>query len=154
LYQRACLASLHARMVINEHSRASRESVHHKVRIYKEYHSVCPLVRIGTPPTPLSPATVPLPPEPGGRHTRVRVRGWGSHNSDYRKSLALCLLCGVHSTAICKEEQQTNGSHALFILLISLNIHQTADGHIKLIKYFVFRATPHERSLRPLTNIL
>jgi hypothetical protein len=37
----------------------------HKVRIYKEYHSVCPLVGIGTLPTPLSPASVPLPPEPG-----------------------------------------------------------------------------------------
>jgi hypothetical protein len=30
-----------------------------------------------------------------GGHTRVRVRGWGSLNSnDWRKSLALCLLCG------------------------------------------------------------
>jgi len=38
----------------------------HKVRINKEYHSVCPLVLIGTLPNPLSPASVPLPPEPGG----------------------------------------------------------------------------------------
>ncbi len=31
---------------------------------------------------------------PGG-HIRLRVRGWGSPNSDdWRKSLALCLLCG------------------------------------------------------------
>ncbi len=38
-------------------------------------------------------ASVPLPPEPGGGHTRLRVRGWGSHNSDdWRKSLTLCLL--------------------------------------------------------------
>jgi hypothetical protein len=36
------------------------------VYIYKEYHSGCPLVGIGTLPTPLSPASVPLPPEPGG----------------------------------------------------------------------------------------
>ncbi len=50
-----------------------------KVRTYKEYHSVCPLVGIGTIPTPLSPASVTLPPEPGvGGHTRLRVRGWGS----------------------------------------------------------------------------
>ncbi len=41
-------------------------SIMHKVRINKEYHSVCPLVGIGTLPTPLSPASVPLPPEPGG----------------------------------------------------------------------------------------
>jgi hypothetical protein len=36
----------------------------HKVRIYREYHSV-PLVGIGTFPTPLSPASMPLTPEPG-----------------------------------------------------------------------------------------
>jgi hypothetical protein len=58
--------------------------------IYKEYHSVCSIVGIGTLPPPLSPASVPLPPEPkGGGHTRLRVRGWGSPNSDdWRKSLA------------------------------------------------------------------
>jgi hypothetical protein len=33
----------------------------HKVRIYKEYHSVRPR----TLPTPLSLASVPLPPDPG-----------------------------------------------------------------------------------------
>ncbi len=34
------------------------------------------------------------PPRTGGGHTRLRVRGWGSPNSDdLRKSLALCLLC-------------------------------------------------------------
>jgi hypothetical protein len=54
----------------------------HKVRIYKEYQSVCPLVGIGTLPIPLSPASVPLPPELGGGHTRLRVRGWESTNSD------------------------------------------------------------------------
>ncbi len=31
-----------------------------------------------------------------GGHTRLRVRGWGSPNSDdWRKSLALCLLCDL-----------------------------------------------------------
>ncbi len=63
---------------------------------YKEYHSVGPLVGIGALPTPLSPASVPLPPKPGGGgQTRLRVRGWGSpYSDDWRKSLALCLLCG------------------------------------------------------------
>ncbi len=46
--------------------------VEHKVHIYKEYYSAFPLVGIGTLSTPLSPANVPLPPEPG----------WGSPNSD------------------------------------------------------------------------
>ena len=39
----------------------------HKIHIYLEYHSVCPLVQIGTPP-----------PEPKkGGHTCLRLRGWG-----------------------------------------------------------------------------
>jgi hypothetical protein len=45
---------------------------------------------------PLSPQQVcPSPQNRRERHTRLRVRGWGSPNSDERrKSLALCLLCG------------------------------------------------------------
>jgi hypothetical protein len=66
------------------------ERITHKVQIYLEYHSVCPLVGLGTP-------SVPLPADSrGGWHTRLQVRGWGSPNSnDWRKSLALCLLCGI-----------------------------------------------------------
>ncbi len=62
------------------------------VRIYKEYHSVCPLVGIGTP---LSPARVPLAlPQDRGvgggwEHTRLRVRGWGeSQFEDWGKKLS------------------------------------------------------------------
>ncbi len=41
-----------------------------------------PIVGIGTLPTPLSPASVPLLSEPkGGGHTRLQVRGWGSPSS-------------------------------------------------------------------------
>jgi hypothetical protein len=53
---------------------------------YIEYHSVCSLVRIGTLPPPLSPASVPLSPEPGGGgggHTLLQVRGWG--DSQFRR---------------------------------------------------------------------
>ncbi len=49
----------------------------HKVHTYKEYHSVCPLVGIGTLPTALSPASVPLPPEPGGGGGVTRPYGGG-----------------------------------------------------------------------------
>ncbi len=42
---------------------------------YLEYHSVCPLVRIGTPPPPFSQASVPPP--KGVVNTGLRVRGWG-----------------------------------------------------------------------------
>jgi hypothetical protein len=78
------------------------DTFHHKVHTYIEYHSVCPLVGIGTLPPPLSPASVPLPPEPkGGGHNRLQVRGWGSPNSDdWRRSLALCLLCAFHNILI------------------------------------------------------
>jgi hypothetical protein len=58
----------------------------HKVRIYKEYHSVCPLV---------------------GGHTGLRVRGWGSPDSDdWRNSLALCLLCDLMCQEIEGEERE------------------------------------------------
>jgi hypothetical protein len=41
---------------------------------------------------------VPIPTTGERGHTRLRVRGWGSPNSDdWRKSLALCLLCAYHS---------------------------------------------------------
>jgi hypothetical protein len=43
--------------------------------IYKEYHSLCPLVGIGTLPSPPSPASVPLPPDPKGDGTLAC--GWG-----------------------------------------------------------------------------
>ncbi len=65
----------------------------YKVRICKAYHSICPLVGIGSLPAPLSSASVPIPPEPGG--TRA---GEGLGESQFRrleKSLALCLLCGL-----------------------------------------------------------
>jgi hypothetical protein len=62
--------------------------------LYTEHHSVCPFVGIGTPPTPLPQVSVPSPPPKGGGHTRLRLWGVGSPNStDWRKSLALCLLC-------------------------------------------------------------
>ncbi len=64
--------------------------------LYKEYHSVCLLVGKGL--------FEPLSRQRGcplslGGHTRLRVRGWGSPNfDDWRKSLALCLLCGGDAT--------------------------------------------------------
>jgi hypothetical protein len=62
----------------------------YKGRKYKEYHSVCPLVRIGTLPSPnpsLASECAP-PPEPGGggvgRHTRLRG-GEGLGESQFRR---------------------------------------------------------------------
>ncbi len=42
------------------------DPITHKVHIYLQNHSVCPLVRIGTSPPPLPQASVSLPPEPKG----------------------------------------------------------------------------------------
>ncbi len=54
------------------------EGENRKVITYAEYYSECPLVGIWTLPPPLSPASVPFPPEArGGGHTRLRVRGGG-----------------------------------------------------------------------------
>jgi hypothetical protein len=62
----------------------------HKVHINLEYHK-CLSPRRNWDPPPLSHKRVCIPPEP---KEGVRVRGWGSPNSDdWRKSLALCLLC-------------------------------------------------------------
>jgi hypothetical protein len=51
-------------------------------------------------PNPSPPSECAPPPGPmGGGHIRLRVRGWGSPNSDHwRKNLALCLLYSVVST--------------------------------------------------------
>jgi len=40
---------------------------HHKIHIYIEYRSVCPVVGIGTPPPPLPQASVPPNGTKGGR---------------------------------------------------------------------------------------
>jgi hypothetical protein len=57
----------------------------HKVHIYKEYHSVCPLVGIGTlPPTPSLASECAPPPgtKGGGAHTRA---GEGLGESQFQR---------------------------------------------------------------------
>ncbi len=50
-----------------------------------------PLVGIGTLPTPFQPASVPLPPETGGRgHTSLRMGGWGE--SQFRRGAYTVVL--------------------------------------------------------------
>jgi hypothetical protein len=70
----------------------------HKVHVHKylhckkdlrflRYHSVCPLVGIGTPPTPSPPSECVSPSE---THSPKGGREWGSPTSeDWRKSLVL-----------------------------------------------------------------
>ncbi len=66
--------------------------LHHKVHIYKEYHSGCPLVGTGTIPTPHPQASVPLPPEPVGGGTLAC--GWGVGGVPIPTTG--CLLCELH----------------------------------------------------------
>ncbi len=71
-----------------------------KVHIHLEFHSVCPLVGIGTPNPSHTSECVPPEPKGGGAHSPAG-EGWGGPNSeDWRKSLALCLLC-VKRTLVC-----------------------------------------------------
>jgi hypothetical protein len=77
----------------------------HKVRTYKEYHSVCPSSELGLPPTPQPQASVPPPPCFWGEgNTRWRERGWESPNSDTGHTLWYSLyvrtLCQRVSTLI------------------------------------------------------
>jgi hypothetical protein len=78
--------SLHG---IKYYIESSLEYWQHKVLIYIEHHSVCPLVGIGTPPHPFSHKRVcpPPPDQRVGGHTRLRLKGWGSPNSnDWRNA--------------------------------------------------------------------
>jgi hypothetical protein len=61
------------------------EYIHHKVHTYKEYHSVCALVGNGTLPPPLSPASVPLPPEPNGAWEAHSSAGEGLGESQFQR---------------------------------------------------------------------
>ncbi len=66
----------------------SRVGDGHKVLIYIEHHSVYMSTRWNWDPTPLDASECALPPGPkGGGHTRLRLKGWGSPNSnDWRNA--------------------------------------------------------------------
>ncbi len=68
----------------------------HKIHIYQEYHSVCPLVRIGSA-QPLSRKRVCLSPrnQREGGTLACEWEGGEPKSDDLWKSLALCLLYGV-----------------------------------------------------------
>jgi hypothetical protein len=76
-------------------TRPAADYLLHNVHIFLENYSVCPLVGIGTPPPPLSPASVP-PPEPkvGGTDSPA---GEGVGESQFRrlekKPSTLSTLC-------------------------------------------------------------
>ncbi len=60
-----------------------------------------PLVGIGTLPTPFSPASVPLPPETGGRgHTSLRVGGWGEFQFRRGAYTVVLFICTYFVTVL------------------------------------------------------
>jgi hypothetical protein len=58
---------------------------------FTECQAFCPIIRIGSPPSPQPQASVAPPLWVQGRDT-LAGEGWGGHNSDERKEpLALCV---------------------------------------------------------------
>ncbi len=98
---------------------ASVVSVDHKVRTYKEYHSVCPSSELGLPPTPHPQASVPPPPCFWGEgNTRWQERGWESPNSDEGRTLwyslyvrTLWCRLSVCLSAFAPASNQTHGPY-------------------------------------------
>jgi hypothetical protein len=64
--------------------------VHHKVRTYKEYHSVCPSSELGLPPTPHPQASVPPPPCFWGEGHSLARKGLGE--SQFRRGAYTVVL--------------------------------------------------------------
>ncbi len=115
----------------------------HKVLIYTEYHSVCPLAGIGTLPPPLSPASVPLPLEPKGWGANSPA-GEGLGESQFRrleKSLALCLLCGVKYT-IGETSEQIGVFHKADFFQKHFHEHRHKQFSFLLISIFLLKVFP------------
>jgi hypothetical protein len=77
----------------------STEQKVHTYCMFLEFHSVCPLVRIGTPPTP-SPPSKCVPPKPKGGTDSPAGEGWGGSQFGRLESLALCLLCVTEQSSL------------------------------------------------------
>jgi hypothetical protein len=78
------------------------------------------------------------PPRTGVGHTRLRVRGWGSPNSDdLRKSLALCLLCGI---LLSLYVENIVNSTTTFVVVVSFasNCWDRKDTNVNIVQAFTF----------------
>ncbi len=79
---------------------ASEYATHLQVRaqstnIYRVPQSISPRRNWDSPTPSLASECAPSPEQKGGGHTRLRVSGWGSPNSDdWKKLCTHCLLCG------------------------------------------------------------
>jgi hypothetical protein len=85
---------VHRGLASNEGSYAAQSTYIYRVP------QCMPLVGIGTLPPPFSPASVPLPPETGGRgHTSLRLGGWGE--SQFRRGAYTVVLFICTYFVIC-----------------------------------------------------
>jgi hypothetical protein len=90
-------------LAVNNVQHARVSLIHKSTYIYLEHHSVCPSSDSPNP-SPASECTLPPPDERvgGGGHTRRRLRGWGSLNSDnWRKKLSTLPILWSHLFMIC-----------------------------------------------------
>ncbi len=93
-----------------------------KVHIYLEYHNVCPLVRIGTPPPPPLPqASVSLPQNQRGGEDTLAC-GWGGGGSQLGRlysvysvtpKIRFDSLCILYFLLLCCVADPDQGSGAL-----------------------------------------
>jgi hypothetical protein len=100
----------------------------HKVFIYTEYHSVCPLVGIGTLPPPLSPASVPLPRyHEGGTYSPA---GEGLGESQFRR-LEKKLSSLPTLWVVVKQWKQViiNSPACVPLRLTCLHVHPASSPH-------------------------
>jgi hypothetical protein len=83
-----------------------------------------PLVGIGTLPTPFSPASVPLPPETGGRgHTSLRVGGWGESQFQRGAYTVVLFICTYFVLIAINEYKVNAGTNHSEGFLFIKNYH-------------------------------
>ncbi len=133
----------------------------------KEYHSECmsPRRNWDSPNPSLASECAPPPQNRGwGGHTHsLRVRGWGSHNSDdWRKSLALCLLCGYDlASSNCRLVFQMNNikwclnasafffvKHSYLVFVLSYKTKKSLHTYKHKLLLFIIAKTKRQYILK------
>jgi hypothetical protein len=88
------------------------KTVSHKVRTYKEYHSVCPSSELGLPPTPHPQASVPPPPCFWGRGKLAGEKGMGEspfRRGAYTVVLFICTYFVVYPPPLLRGRTDSPG---------------------------------------------
>jgi hypothetical protein len=123
----------------------------HKVNIYKEYHSVCPLVGTGTLPSPSFASECVPPPgtKGGGAHSPA---GKGLGESQFRrleKGLALCLLC----VSMVHAENPGEDSYFLYFNFLMLLTYEDSLAPLVTQTVLYYRPSPCPPPPRPFSQL-